>query len=65
MVYLRHEMGYEKVFELLTGAQARNPSLYLCLVNYGELLYINKRFGGRLAAEETIRIIDSLPLEVI
>lgn len=65
IAYLRGEEGAEKVRDLLHRASAGGARLYFCLVNYGEVLYISERMGGRLAAEEAIRVIDHLPLEVV
>lgn len=65
LAYLRGEPGAEQVRQLLLSARAGEIRLSLCLVNYGEVLYISERRGGRPAAEEAIRIIDHLPLEIV
>lgn len=65
IAYLRGEKGAEPVRDLLYRASAGETRLYFCLINYGEVLYISERMGGRPAAEETIRVIDHLPLEVV
>jgi len=65
LAYLRGEPGAERVRDLLLRARSGEAHLYLCLVNYGEVLYISERQGGRPAAEEAIRIIDHLPLEIV
>ena len=65
LAYLRGEPGAERVRDLLLRARSGEARLYLCLVNYGEVLYISERQGGRPAAEEAIRIIDHLPLETV
>ncbi len=65
LAYLRGESGAERVRDLLLRARSGEARLYLCLVNYGEVLYISERQGGRPAAEEAIRIIDHLPLEIV
>ena len=65
LAYLRGEPGAERVRDLLLRARSGEARLYLCLVNYGEVLYISERQGGRPAAEEAIRIVDHLPLEIV
>jgi ribonuclease VapC len=65
LAYLRGEPGAERVRDLLLRARSGEARLYLSLVNYGEVLYISERQGGRPAAEEAIRIIDHLPLEIV
>lgn len=65
LAYLRGELGAERVRDLLLRARSGEARLYLCLVNYGEVLYISERQGGRPAAEEAIRIVDHLPLEIV
>ncbi len=65
LTYLRGEPGAERVLDLLLRARSGEARLCFCLVNYGEVLYISERQGGRPAVEEAIRIIDHLPLEII
>ena len=65
LVYLRGEPGDEQVRELLSQAEGGERCLHLCLINYGEVIYISERQGGRLAAEEAVRIVDNLPVEVV
>jgi len=65
LAYLRGEPGAERVRDLLLRARSGEAHLYWCLVNYGEVLYISECQGGRPAAEEAIRIIDHLPLEIV
>ncbi len=65
IAYLRGEPGAERVRDLLTSAQKAEVHLHFCLLNYGEVLYICERQGGRPATEEAIRIIDHLPLEIV
>lgn len=65
IAYLRGEPAAKRVQALLAEAKAKRLRLYLCLVNYGEVIYISERKGGRPAAEEAIRIVDALPVEVV
>lgn len=64
MAYLRGETGGEAVRDLLRRAHNKEVALSLCLVNYGEVLYMTERKGGLEAAQEAIRIVEQLPLEV-
>lgn len=65
LAYLRGEPGAERIRQLPLSAHAGKIRLSLCLMNYGEVLYISERQGGRPAAEEAIRIIDHLPIEIV
>ena len=64
MAYLRQETGGEAVRDLLRRAQKKEVTLSLCLVNYGEVLYMTERKGGLEAATEAIRFVEQLPLEI-
>lgn len=64
MAYLRGEAGGEAVRDLLRRAQGKEIALSLCLVNYGEVLYVTERAGGLEAATEAVRIVEQLPLKI-
>ena len=64
MAYLRGETGGEAVRDLLRRAQGKEIALSLCLVNYGEILYVTEHVGGLEAATEAIRIVEQLPLGI-
>jgi ribonuclease VapC len=64
VAYLRGESGGEAVRDLLRRAQKKEVALSLCLVNYGEVLYMTERAGGLEAATEAIRIVEQLPVQI-
>ena len=57
--------GADKVSDLLTHAAETETPAYLSVVNWGEVYYFSFRAGGRLAAERTLKNIDSLPIEIV
>lgn len=61
LAYLAAERPGERVRSILTSGDP----IYLCLINYGEVVYISERHGGRRAAEDVIRIVDSLPITIV
>lgn len=64
MAYLRRETGGAAVRDLLRRARNKEVALSLCLVNYGEVLYMTERKGSLEAAKEAIRFVEQLPLKV-
>ncbi len=65
LAYLGGEPGHQRVDELLRAGAAGKVELYLCLINYGEVLYIIERERGLTPTLLAIAAIDQLPLEVV
>ena len=65
IAFFENESGAAKVAELLKNANENEKNLYLSVVNWGEVYYIMYRNGGRSAAEEALRNIESLPIEIV
>lgn len=65
LAFLGAEPGHERVDELLRSSCAGRADLYLCLINYGEVLYIIEREKGLTETLLAIAAIDQLPLEVV
>jgi len=65
LAFLGAEPGHERVHELLRSSSAGRADLYLCLINYGEVLYIIEREKGLTETLLAIAAIDQLPLEVV
>jgi len=65
LAYLEGEAGRPRVKELMSGAESGRYSLYLSLINLGEVLYIIERERGLVAAQRVLAAVDQLPLRVV
>ena len=65
LAYLEDEPGMPRVRSLLDRARARHESLYLSLINLGEVLYLTERQHGSTVARRTLAAIDELPVEIV
>ena len=59
---LQKEKGHESVVRLIERAEANDATLYLSLINWGEIFYIVEREQGVQVAEELAGDIDTLPI---
>ena len=50
--------------ELLKDAESGKCSVYLSLINLGEVLYITEREKGHILALQTLAAIDQLPVHI-
>ena len=64
LAYFEDEPGGKTVKKLLESASLGKCSLYLSIVNLGEIMYIVERERGLPKAQETLARIDELPIEV-
>lgn len=65
LAYLTAEAGMPRVREVLNKASAGHCAVYLSLINLGEVAYIVERERGLARAQETLGLIDQLPIEVL
>jgi len=65
LAYLAAEAGMPRVREVLRDASAGQCSVYLSLINLGEVAYIVERERGLARAQETLGLIDQLPIQVL
>jgi predicted nucleic acid-binding protein len=65
LAYLEGEPGRSRVEGLLLAAQYGKNSLYLSLINLGEVLHITERERGLVLAHRTMAAIDQLPLQIV
>src|SRR5208282_3660140 len=63
--FFQDEAGAEEVEKLLGRAEAGAHRLMLCVVNWGEVYYTLMRKISRRAAEEKVREMASLPIEIV
>jgi len=65
IAYFEDESSADQVKELLQQAEEREKSLLMNIVNWGEVYYALSRSKGESKAEESILIIDQLPITLI
>jgi predicted nucleic acid-binding protein len=65
LAFLGGEAGHQRVEELLRAGIGGTAELYLCVINYGEILYIIERERGLTQTQLAIAAIDQLPLQVV
>lgn len=65
IAFLEDEPAAEAVEKLLTQAAAEKHKLLLCVVNWGEIYYNTMREVSQEAAEQTVREIAALPIEIV
>jgi ribonuclease VapC len=65
LAHLEGEPGGRRVKAVLSQAVKGRALVYLCLVNYGEVIYITEREKGLSQAQIVIAAIDQLPIIMV
>lgn len=65
IAYFENEVGAKKVEELLVKAESGKRLLLMSMVNWGEVYYALYRSKGEPKAEESILIMDQLPISLV
>jgi ribonuclease VapC len=65
LAYLEDEAGAGRVNAILVAARQGEASVWMSIVNYGEVIYITEREQGLFAAQRTIAAMDQLPMSVV
>ena len=65
MALFHDEPGADEVERLLLKAEAGNPKLVMCVVNWGEIYYSVMRGASPVMAEETVKEIAGMPIEMV
>lgn len=65
LAHFEDEPGGDHVRKILKAAQAGKTSLFLSVINFGEIYYATFRERGREKAEEVKFVAEQLPLEII
>jgi len=65
IAYFEGEEGADKMIEIFKAARDSGRSLFLPVVNWGEVYYITLREAGRERAEEVAHLISTLPIQII
>jgi uncharacterized protein len=65
IVYLDKEPGYNKIAELFEQAVEGDRALFVCVVNWGEVLYHALRNGGEKTAKLAEDAMRALPINIV
>ncbi len=65
LAFLENEPGAGKVEALIKKARDAEKPLLMSAINWGEVYYIVRRGSGTERADETMRAIETLPIEVV
>ena len=62
LAYIEGEAGAEQMIEIFRVARDSGRSLFLSVVNWGEVYYITMREAGHERADEVAHLISTLPI---
>jgi len=65
LAYLRDEPAAARIEKVLTDAGKEKCSLFISLINLGEVLYMIERRGGVTKAQDALALIRQLPIEIL
>ncbi|MBI3787058.1 MAG: type II toxin-antitoxin system VapC family toxin [Ignavibacteriales bacterium] len=65
IAYLEREEGYEEVSRLFEECVAKDREVFMCIVNWGEVIYQALRAGGDKTAQLAEDAMRALPLQLI
>lgn len=65
LAYLEDEAGADQVATLLAAARQGQASVWMSIINYGEVVYITEREQGLFAAQRAIAALDQLPITLV
>jgi ribonuclease VapC len=65
LAYVEGEAGADQMIEILRVARDSGRSLFLSVVNWGEVYYITMREAGHERADEVAHLISTLPIQIV
>ncbi len=65
LAYLQDEPPAARIEAILASAEQGKCHLLISLINLGEILYITERRGGVSKAQDSLALIQQLPIEVV
>jgi len=65
LAYIEGEAGAEQMIEIFRAARDSGRSLFLSVVNWGEVYYITMREAGHERADEVAHLIATLPIQIV
>jgi predicted nucleic acid-binding protein len=63
--FFHKELGWEKVKEVFYSLSSEKQRAVLSIINWGEFYYIVKRRVGKIKADETLALLDQLPVSIL
>jgi ribonuclease VapC len=63
--YLEREAGYEEVTKLFEECVAKDREVFVCIINWGEVIYHALRSGGEKTAQRAEEAMRALPLHLV
>ena len=63
--YLEREKGYQEVAKIFDECVAKNREAFLCVVNWGEVIYHGFRAGGEKTARLAEDAMIALPVQLV
>jgi len=65
IAFLQRQPGYEEVAKLFEECTAKNRELFVCVVNWGEVIYHALRSGGEQKAQLAEEAMRAIPVTVV
>lgn len=65
IIFLERQEGYSEVARLLEECGKKDRELFLCIINWGEIIYHALRKKGEAAAKLTEDGIHALPIQLV
>ena len=65
LAYLENEAGADQVHAVLAAARQGEASVWMSIINCGEVVYITEREQGLFAAQRAIAALDQLPITFV
>lgn len=65
IAFLEREEGYDEVAEVFEECVAKDREVFLCVVNWGEVIYHALRNGGERMAQLAEDSMKALPIQIV
>ncbi|MDQ3006822.1 MAG: type II toxin-antitoxin system VapC family toxin [Chloroflexota bacterium] len=65
MAYLENEPGAERIEQILQDVKAGNAQAFISIINLGEVIYSTERRYGLAKAQDTLALIQRMPIDVL
>ena len=65
ITFLQRQPGYEEVAKLFEECTAKDRELFVCVVNWGEVIYHALRAGGEEKAQLAEEVMRAIPITVL
>jgi predicted nucleic acid-binding protein len=65
ITFLQRQPGYEEVAKLFEECTAKDRELFVCVVNWGEVIYHALRTGGEQKAQLAEEVMRAIPVTVL